>query len=208
LSPLTFTLLSDGSSDRALIPVLEWLLQSNSGQDFDSQWADLRSLRQSPRTLAERIRATQALYPCDLLFVHRDAERESREMRLAEIRRALGEVLTPAAVCVIPVRMQEAWLLIDEGALRLAADNPRGRRALNMPSLERLEELPDPKDTLYGLLVEASGLRPGRLHSFHPAERVHRMANLITDFSPLRRLPAFRALEEDLKAVLDECRWR
>lgn len=77
-----------------------------------------------------------------------------------------------------------------------------------MPSLERLEELPDPKDTLYGLLVEASGLRPGRLHSFHPAERVHRMANLITDFSPLRRLPAFRALEEDLKAVLDECRWR
>ena len=54
------------------------------------------------------------MYPCDLLFVHRDAERESIEQREKEIRESLEKSAmerTPPVVRVIPVRMQEAWLL-------------------------------------------------------------------------------------------------
>lgn len=208
LTPLTFTLLSDGSSDRALIPVLRWLLRQNSTRDFIDQWADLRLQRQGLRPLSERIQVALALYPCDLLFVHRDAEGESRDTRVQEIREHLRGTAQATVVCVVPVRMQEAWLLFDKAAIRRAADNPRGRMTLATPPLDRLEEIPDPKDRLWQLLSVASGLRPGRLRRFSPAPRVHRLAELIEDFSPLRRLSAFYALEEELKAVLVERVWK
>jgi hypothetical protein len=150
-----------------------------------------------------------ALYPCDLLFVHRDAEGESREARVAEIRERLEEAgSTQTAICVVPVRMQEAWLLFNEAAIRAAADNPRGRMSLAIPQLRKLEEVSDPKDLLWSLLEEASGLRPGRRRRFDPAPRIHRLADLIEDFSPLRQLPAFRALEEELRQLLEERSWR
>ena len=147
------------------------------------------------------------LYPCDLLFVHRDAERESREVRAGEIQGSLRRFPGHPAVCVVPVRMQEAWLLFDEPALRLAADNPHGRMPLALPSLDRLEEAADPKEMLYGLLLLASGLRPGRRRRFRPEARVHRIAELIEDFSPLRNLPAFQALEDELAALIAARSW-
>jgi hypothetical protein len=209
LIPLTFTLLSDGSSDRALLPVLHWLLLQNSPRDFSDQWADLRSLRPPPRLLPEKIRMALALYPCDLLFIHRDAEGRSRESRVAEIHEHLEAADSQqTVVCVVPVRMQETWLLFDEAAIRSAADNPRGRMPLEIPPLKRLEEVPDPKELLWNLLSDASGLRPGRLRRFDPAPRIHRLADLIEDFSPLRRLSAFQALEEDLRRLLAERSWR
>ncbi len=207
--PVTFTLLSDGSSDRALVPVLNWLLRQHSVRDFSGQWADLRQLRQPPRSLSERISRALVLYPCDLLFVHRDAEGSSREARVEEIREHLALAASgKPAVCVVPVRMQEAWLLFDEEVIRLAADNPRGRVPLEIPPMERLEEVADPKDLLWRALMTASGLRPGRRHRFLPAARIHRVAELIADFSPLRRLSAFQALEEDLRATLAERLWQ
>jgi hypothetical protein len=156
--------------------------------------------------LAERVRAAVELYPCEFLFVHRDAEREARESRLREIQQNLGATEIPI-ICVIPVRMQEAWFIFDEEPLRLAADNPRGRMPLNLPSLREMEEILDPKARVYELLRTASGLRPGRLKRFYPATRVHRLAELIEDWSPLRSLPAFQALEEDVRALLTEKAW-
>lgn len=81
MNQLRYTLVSDGSSDAALIPILTWLLR-NKGlrKAIQSEWADLRQLRwQSKPTLADKICQGVVLYPCELLFVHRDAERETRE---------------------------------------------------------------------------------------------------------------------------------
>jgi len=134
MTELRYTLLADGSSDRALLPILSWTLQQQGvSSAIQATWADLGRLRHRPRTLSERIIAALELYPCDLLFVHRDAEREPFENRHTEIERALlevarQEVSLPSAVCVIPVRMHEAWLLFNEWAIRMAAGNPRGRQ--------------------------------------------------------------------------------
>jgi len=127
-------------------------------------------------------------------------------MEIRQHLQAAGSQQT--AVCVVPVRMQETWLLFDEAALRSAADNPKGRMPLEIPPIKKLEEVPNPKDLLWNLLSAASGLRPGRLRRFAPAPRTHRLADIIEDFSPLRRLPAFQALEEDLKLILTERSWR
>ncbi len=213
MKELCYTLLSDGSSDKALMPILTWLLRKHQVEcAIQSNWADLRRLPKPPKTLSPRIISSLELYPCDLLFVHRDAEKEPREKRVAEIQEAVEQaikksVAVPPAVCVIPVRMQEAWLLFDEAALRNAAGNPRGRQPLQLPNLVKLEQQPDPKEILHKLLREASGLTGRKLKQFSVNEHVHRLAELIDDFSPLRILPAFQALEADVIQVIQEHGW-
>jgi hypothetical protein len=101
-------------------------------------------------------------------------------------------------VPVVPVRMTEAWLLIDEKAIREAADNPNGSVALDLPALDRLERTPNPKSTLEKVLETASEKTGRRLDQFRRDlnHRKHRVVQFIRDFSPLRRLPAFSAFEQ------------
>ncbi|HEX2164144.1 MAG TPA: hypothetical protein VHM02_09365, partial [Thermoanaerobaculia bacterium] len=109
---------------------------------------------------------------------------------------------------VVPVRAQEAWLLFDEVAIRTAAGNPNGRDPLDLPVLNRLEELPDPKQRLHEILRTGSGLGPRRRSSLRMGSAVHRIAELVEDFSPLRTLGAFQAFEQDLRDVLASRGWR
>ncbi len=199
---LRYTLLTDGSSDRALTHVVNWLLdslmdESGSREAFVSEWADFRGLRRPPRSLGERIARAVEYYPCDLLFIHRDAEREPLDVRSEEIGRAFSEMeLRGAApVHLIPVRMLEAWLLIDEDAIRKAAANPGSRIELDLPSPQRIEELVDPKQTLHEALRRAFEYTGRRLRKFNVDAATHRVAESIRDFSPLRELPAFRQFE-------------
>jgi hypothetical protein len=213
MNELTFTLVTDGSSDDVLLPVLTWLLRVNGvTMALQPVWADLRRAYLPRRAdLTARLRAALHLFPCDLLFVHRDAEREPRERRVAEIRRALDrlpvELRKPKAICVVPVRMQEAWLLFDEAAIKQAAGNRAFRGSLDLPPLKELEGVPDPKAVLHDRLRRASGLRGRRLRTFPVGQRARRVAELIADFSPLRALPAFQALETDVRTVVWEFGW-
>jgi hypothetical protein len=90
LIALVSTLVSEGSSDRALLPVLRWVLTQHSGRAFQVQWADLRRLPRPPRILIEKVSTAMELYPCDLLFVHRDADVKTHAHRVQEIRDELG----------------------------------------------------------------------------------------------------------------------
>lgn len=207
---LRYTLVSDGSSDRALLKVLSWLLREHGVScPIQPAWADLRLLRYPPKDLAGRIEQSLELYPCDLLFVHRDAEHLPYARRKEEIRKALA--LVPAArslsVCVVPVRMLEAWLLIDEAALRRAAGNPNGRILLKLPSPTELERCTDPKNVLHQLLKEASELRGRRLWNLRVEHCAHRVTEYTDDFSPLRALSAFQYLEVDIAETIAANHW-
>ena len=97
--------------------------------------------------------------------------------------------------------MTEAWLLFDEPAIRLAAGNPNGKTPLNVPDLSVIEQIPDPKDVLFEVLREASGLTGRRLKRFNMAECRIRVTDLVSDFSPLRKLSAFKRLERDVSKL-------
>jgi hypothetical protein len=196
---MRLALLSDGSTDQALLSIIEWLLAQWSTVAFESVWADLRNLPRPPSKLAGRVTAALDLYPCDLLVIHRDAEREAIEKRVEEIDEAT-RALGVAVVRLVPVRMQEAWFLFDESAIRSAAGCPSGRAPLELPPLKTVEALPDPKKALFQALTVASNLSGRRRKQFRPD--VRRVAALISDFSPLRRLPAFNAFERDLCVAL------
>jgi hypothetical protein len=190
--------------------VLTWVLREHGIRTVHPEWADLRGLKHPPRLLPQRIAKVLELYQSsELLFVHRDAEGEPPAVRRGEIldavTQAAGALGTqPPAVCVVPVRMQEAWFLMDEAAIRTAADNPRGRQPLDLPARHQIEQLPNPKHVLHELLKEASGYRGRRRSSFRATARVHRVAELTVTFEPLRSLTAFVRLEQDVQRVIAE----
>jgi hypothetical protein len=84
---LRFTLLGDGPSYACLLRHLRWLVEQYISEKLIVQgdWADLSFFPDKPRGLAQRIEAALEYYPCDLLFIHRDAEREPAERRYEEI---------------------------------------------------------------------------------------------------------------------------
>ena len=197
---LQATLVTDGASDRVLVPILGWLMQQLTAQEVEARWADLRGLGRKPTDLSERLAAAVQLHPCRLLFVHRDAERQDPDIRYVEIdaanRTGCGHV------CIVPVRMQEAWLLHDETALRQAAGRPSGTEDLGLPPPHQWDKLPDPKKVLHDALRTASGAKGRRAKNFRPGRAAHRLANLVTDWSPLRSLAAFARLEADTRTAL------
>jgi hypothetical protein len=139
------------------------------------------------------------------MFVHRDAEGQPPDWRREEISAAVNSTwpkLNVPFVCLIPVRMQEAWMLLDPLAIRRAANNPNGKTPLSMPSVDRIENIPDPKQLLYDLLRNASGLSKRRLSAFRPGSQARLVTEYIGDMAVLRGLAAFRRFETDVENVI------
>ena len=212
MDSLVFTLLSDGPSDRVLLGHLTWLLTQHVSPTIflQHEWADLRHLELKLSDLAGRIARAIDLYPCDILFVHRDAELASPDQRRAEIHAALQSVSVPTTTVLIPVisvRMQEAWLLFDEAAIRSAAGNPNGSMEIGLPQLRNIENETNPKSMLHNALRTASGLSGRRLRKMHVHQAALRVADFIDDYSPLCQVPAFSKLEADLRHALSQSGW-
>ncbi|MFH1985419.1 MAG: hypothetical protein ABIL58_26580 [Pseudomonadota bacterium] len=153
--------------------------------------------------LKDRLARGVQLFPCDLLFVHRDAETKTIAQRREEIKLAIDdigeEVHRIPYVCIIPVRMTEAWLILDETAIRLAAGNPNGTMSLFLPPINRVEKTPDPKKVLIEALKTASGLPPRRQKKLDISHLRVRVAELITNYELLQRLSAFREVERSVR---------
>jgi hypothetical protein len=200
-----FTLVADGATDAALLPILKWAVQCDQrvGQ-VELSFAEPGMLPPARLGLAERMRRALELYPANLLFVHRDAERETAATRRDETFGAL-QAAAPhqITVPVVPVRMTEAWLLVDEQAIRFAAGNPRGTVALDLPRLRAIEDVADPKDALHTALRTASERRGRRLQKFNATAAALLVAERIADFAPIRHLSAFKEFEDLLRGALD-----
>lgn len=196
-------LLAEGTSDRALLPIIKLTLAAHVGPTVlvdEPELVDKARLRPK-HGQGGWVRSSAEEYPCELLFVHRDADAAGRPKRLDEIDGLIREAALPRTVGVtvipiVPVRTTETWLLIDEAAIRIAASNPRGTAPLGLPPIGRLERSADPKSLLSAALRTASGLPPGRLRRFREYEARGRVA--VTDLSGLRRLSAFAAFENEV----------
>lgn len=209
MKELRYTLSPDGSSDIALIPILTWLLRQNGVQcAIQEQFMPPDRIGKRPdksmlSPLAWRIRQSLENFPCDVLFVHRDAEKEPPANRFGEIQFAVEELRATVimrVVCVVPVRMQEAWLLFDEAAIRYASGNKNGKMPLDIPSLKNVENLANPKVHLRDLLKAASGLSSRRYREVS----AQRVVEFIDDFAPLRELPAFQTLETEIRQKIQK----
>ena len=208
MNDFKFTLIADGRTDDALIPILKWLLRNLGINAPEPQLPILGNLRNPPKNLQDKIAIALDLFPCNILFIHRDAEADENpiETRTKEIRKAekLVKKSLPPIVCVIPIKMIESWLLFHEDAIRTVVGNPYGRQDLNLPKISEIEKITDPKARLEKMLIDASfPSRRGKRVTIPPNYCV-RIAEEIDDFEPLRNLSAFQKLEKELKNTLSK----
>lgn len=195
---LRVSLLVDGSSDEVLRPILEWLILQNADVRVAIEIA-----KGGPRArdgLRSRIEHALENYPCDLLYVHRDAEIEPHPFRVVEIETSCSGI--DRVVPLVPVRMTEAWLLGNENAIRIAAENKNGRVKLALPAKKKIEGIPDPKLHLQSLLKSASELSQSRLSDQVVRRWVLRVSQVTSDWSHLRGLPSFDDLERRTASAL------
>lgn len=67
-----------------------------------------------------------------------------------------------------------------------------------MPDVRKLEAVPDPKAELHALLKADSGYTGRRLKKFRPETNALLVGEYMKDYGCLRKLSAFRRLEEDV----------
>lgn len=204
---MTYTILGDGPTDQVLYVFIEELLRRH-GYEAAFVPVDLRKAP-STNTFAERIEMALRLTGCQLIFIHRDAENQSVGQRIEEIKAAwhayrtqTGTAASLSYVPIIPIRMTEAWLLIDPKAIRAAAGFPNSKEPIDLPKPGKLELLPNPKQTLRNAVIKL--LPKGRRRrNYRPSRVAYDVAQAITDFSALRQLSAYQKFEADLLTTLD-----
>ncbi|BCB82630.1 hypothetical protein Pflav_090400 [Phytohabitans flavus] len=115
--------------------------------------------------------------------------------------------LASALVPVIPVRMTEAWLLLDESAIRRVAGNPRGKTDLGLPKAHQVESIADPKELLDQCLLTAAnvtGRRRDSLRKRFPQNRRQLLERLDRN-GPITQLASWKLLLSDIESVT--ARW-
>lgn len=204
-----FVLIAEGSSDEALVDHIEKLCISLGASEVTGTAPDFGRLPQpvAGTVLAKLEVAVQLEPKADLFIVHRDADSPDSGPRHLEIRTAAEEAgLIEGWVALVPVQETEAWLLLDESAIRAVAGNPRGRASLDLPRPGQVEAVRDPKTRLEEALVKASGLVGRRHRKFRAKFSQQRRALLmrLPVGGPLTQLSAWIRFRSDLENALEE----
>lgn len=197
---MRFLLACEGQSDTGLVSHIERVIIESSGETEvqGEHWFHGSSLECK---LRRGLRAAGHMAGMvDMLFVHRDANHVGADARRAEIDGAVATILdAPRSVAVIPVRMTEAWLLLDEAAIRKTVGNPNGREPLGLPTSREAERRSDPKRILAEALLaasEATGRRRRRIQRDFARFRRQLLINLPIG-GPLEQLPSWRRFRDD-----------
>jgi hypothetical protein len=199
---LKLILICDGTSDICLADVVTWLMDEHFPA-VRFRVLPARELIPARESLGVRLEKTVHLYAPDLIVCHRDAEANGIDARREEIVQASAGIDVPA-VPLIPVRMLEAWLLFSEAAIRSAADNRHGDGPLQLPPIGQLETTANPKQILLTALKDASGLSARRRRAFNEQRARSLITSHVDDFSPLRRLAAFREFERTFRVAVEQ----
>lgn len=155
---------AEGSSDLPLADIVESLFLDR-GVSLRLSTPDFALLPKVAKDVRSRIVSGLELVggSVDVIVVHRDSDNVDPDLRREEIECAVVESGAQSmTVPVVPVRMTEAWLLLDEAAIRQVAGNPRGKVDLCLPKAAEVERKSDPKKLLQECLLaaaEATGRR-------------------------------------------------
>lgn len=209
MTRVRFLLLGEGQSDLQLVGPLERCLILAGAVEADGEAPDLAQLEPPPgHRVVDKLRAVllrDAVF--DAVVIHRDADSPDPAPRIEEIRQAVAEVSQEVRfVAVVPVQELEAWLLLDEVAIRQVAENPKGTVALELPTPAKVEAVARPKERLDQVILlasELSGRRRDRLRA-QLSERTGLLIRRLDPSGPVSKVPAWQRLQADLRALVTE----
>ena len=202
---IRFILVAEGGAEGELVPHLRRICVAAGADEALGSFPDLRLLAPGNR-VEDKLDAVLALNPdVDLVFVHRDAEGRDATPVRDHVRAALNAIGRGGdGVQVVPVQEFEAWLLVDEQAIRSVVGKPDGRLPLGLPSLGSIERTARPKEFLQRALATASESSGRRLKAVKRDFNDHRriLAQRLDPDGPIMGLPSWRQLVVDTTAAV------
>lgn len=197
---------AEGSSDAPLADLVTELFAQHGIrlrlQEPDFTWLKVAKDVRSKVTAGIELAKTDF----DVIVVHRDADNAGPDARMQEIVRAVTGVSDKAHVVpVVPVRMTEAWLLLDEATIRRVAGNPNGRVRLALPKPHEVETVADPKHVLRQCLLAASdctGRRREQVGKRFDEHRRNLLQRLDPD-GPVTKLAGWRRLVDSVATAAE-----
>lgn len=202
-----FVLVCEGPTDIPLTNHLENLLIWVGADEVNGSAPNFSSLKDHEGyDVASKLDTAVKSHPgANLIVIHRDADASDPTPRYEEIEEAVDEVgVGRSNVAVVPVQETEAWLLLDEQAIKRAAANPNSNANLGLPRPAQVEQVASPKDRLYEALLEASGTtgyRRERVRKRLPNMAAQLLRRLPID-GPVQQLPAWQRLRDDLEDAI------
>jgi hypothetical protein len=198
----------EGTSDQPLADIVEYLF-AERGRTLRLSRPNFAVLKGVDRDVRSKLVAGSRLMddgPFDIAVVHRDADNAGWQNRRNEIEQAitLAEIEC-GCIPVIPIRMTEAWLLLDEQEIRDVAGNPNGRNDIALPEIHEVEGVANPKALLQYCLLEAASVRGRRRQTATTRFPQHRRQLLqrLDMHGPVTRLSSWKMLIEDVEGCID-----
>lgn len=209
---LSFGFCGEGAAEyEFLMPVIERILQELLPQsyirafDFSSKTEENDSEQQIERM----IRVAQQADGLDILIFHLDADApdtsRAYQQRFRpgydEVQRIANHV-NKEVIPIIPVRMTEAWLLVDFPAFCDVIGTKEKAGVLGFPKHpDQVESIQDPKMTFRTAIDQAVRRRKNRKRI--PEDEVFRPLAQKIDLGLLEQVPAYREFLEKLKGTLN-----
>jgi hypothetical protein len=202
---IRFVLVGEGSTDSRLVPLLETQCLRCGASEASGIAPELSRLREKVgKDVKAQVGAALLLEPdANMVFVHRDADSRSFDQRYAEIARGAAGYSRPV-IGVVPIQETEAWLLLDEQAIRDIAGKPSGKMSLEIPKPGKIEDSANPKEILQRALVSASELKGRRLQKFKSDFPVHRarLFDRVDPDGPIATLAAWQELARRIEGAI------
>lgn len=206
---IKFSLVCEGTSDSSMVDHIKTLLVECGASSASGECPDLSRLPKPPgNTIKEKVDAVLKLESrLDIIFVHRDADAVGVTSRQNEIISQTSHVNNVLIVPVVPNKMTEAWLLLDKDKIITASGNRKYRGSIVFPTFRNVEDINDPKDELFKILRELSGLSGRKLDKFNSSgikrARRYLLQNLDVN-GDVSRTPSYECFKEILISKLRE----
>ncbi|MEZ5586278.1 MAG: hypothetical protein R3E46_04320 [Sedimenticolaceae bacterium] len=205
---IEFVFVGEGPTDKALIPHIESLCIKYGADEVRGIAPDLSWFPEKVgKKVSDQVRVALQLEPrVDAVFIHRDSDSRDPSDRKSEIESELVKIgVDKPCVKVIPIQEIEAWLLVDEQAIRDVADNPRGGVPVCIPKLKDIENTASPKEVLMKAIQEASDTSGKRLRdikrSFGSRRRI--LIERLDINGPICNLESWKTLESDISTLVN-----
>ena len=209
---IRFVIISEGTSDEGLIPHLESLCIEAGANEVSGIAPDLTvqdpNGKKVGHALKDRIRFILKREPyINLLFLHRDPDSRDSSQRHNEILQVtISCGLIKKWVAVVPVQETEAWLLLDESAIRSVAGKPNGRIPLDLPRPANVENVASPKEVLkrkLGVASEKTGRRYDRFIKEFPSLR-NRLLRRLPIGGPLLQVQSWVRMKTAIEEAIQK----
>ena len=176
MKKINYYFIGEGSSDTSLVDHIDAMLVEAGFDEVYSDAPDIGLIEPSAgNSVGEKIDALIRWDPnVKTFFIHRDADNAGYDARINEIHRQTAHLPGYVIIPVIPVKILESWLILDEQAIKSVIGHPGSKVKLNLPNPKHVESRSNAKELLFEAMDKACMLSGKKLKKFQKSHNKFR----------------------------------